>query len=59
MSRTRVIPPSRSISTTTSELSCEGAKLRNFGMTLGIRDTRKIDHQYEKFPIGTSLTYGF
>ncbi|MBB2201630.1 FAD-dependent oxidoreductase [Gluconacetobacter tumulisoli] len=25
---------------------CEGAKLRNFGMTLGIRDTRKIDAQY-------------
>ena len=22
---------------------CENAKLRNFGMTLGIRDTRKID----------------
>ncbi len=25
---------------------CEGAKLRNFGMTLGIRDTRKIDAIY-------------
>ena len=25
---------------------CESAKLRNFGMTLGIRDTRKIDAQY-------------
>jgi ribulose 1,5-bisphosphate synthetase/thiazole synthase len=25
---------------------CEDAKLRNFGMTLGIRDTRKIDAQY-------------
>jgi ribulose 1,5-bisphosphate synthetase/thiazole synthase len=25
---------------------CEEAKLRNFGMTLGIRDTRKIDAQY-------------
>ena len=25
---------------------CEGAKLRNFGMTLGIRDTRKIDARY-------------
>ena len=25
---------------------CEQAKLRNFGMTLGIRDTRKIDAQY-------------
>ena len=25
---------------------CEGAKLRNFGMTLGIRDTRKIDAVY-------------
>ena len=25
---------------------CEGAKLRNFGMTLGIRDTRKIDAGY-------------
>ena len=25
---------------------CEGAKLRNFGMTLGIRDTRKIDAAY-------------
>jgi hypothetical protein len=25
---------------------CEGAKLRNFGMTLGIRDTRKIDALY-------------
>lgn len=25
---------------------CETAKLRNFGMTLGIRDTRKIDAQY-------------
>jgi ribulose 1,5-bisphosphate synthetase/thiazole synthase len=25
---------------------CEAAKLRNFGMTLGIRDTRKIDAQY-------------
>lgn len=25
---------------------CEGAKLRNFGMTIGIRDTRKIDAQY-------------
>lgn len=25
---------------------CEGAKLRNFGMTIGIRDTRKIDAAY-------------
>jgi hypothetical protein len=25
---------------------CETAKLRNFGMTLGIRDTRKIDAAY-------------
>jgi hypothetical protein len=25
---------------------CEIAKLRNFGMTLGVRDTRKIDAQY-------------
>jgi hypothetical protein len=25
---------------------CEGAKLRNFGMTLGVRDTRKIDACY-------------
>lgn len=25
---------------------CENAKLRNFGMTLGIRDTRKIDARY-------------
>lgn len=25
---------------------CEGVRLRNFGMTLGIRDTRKIDAQY-------------
>jgi len=25
---------------------CENAKLRNFGLTLGIRDTRKIDAQY-------------
>ena len=25
---------------------CSGAKLRNFGMTLGIRDTRKIDALY-------------
>ena len=25
---------------------CEEAKLRNFGMTLGIRDTRKIDAVY-------------
>ncbi|MEP7045334.1 MAG: FAD-dependent oxidoreductase, partial [Ilumatobacteraceae bacterium] len=25
---------------------CEGARLRNFGMTLGIRDTRKIDAEY-------------
>ncbi|MFM2071345.1 MAG: hypothetical protein RLZZ623_1608 [Actinomycetota bacterium] len=25
---------------------CDGARLRNFGMTLGIRDTRKIDAQY-------------
>jgi ribulose 1,5-bisphosphate synthetase/thiazole synthase len=25
---------------------CEAAKLRNFGMTLGIRDTRKIDASY-------------
>jgi hypothetical protein len=25
---------------------CEEAKLRNFGMTLGIRDTRKIDAAY-------------
>jgi len=25
---------------------CESAKLRNFGMTLGIRDTRKIDARY-------------
>ncbi len=25
---------------------CENAKLRNFGMTIGIRDTRKIDAQY-------------
>jgi hypothetical protein len=25
---------------------CESAKLRNFGMTLGVRDTRKIDALY-------------
>jgi hypothetical protein len=25
---------------------CEDAKLRNFGMTLGVRDTRKIDAAY-------------
>lgn len=25
---------------------CEAAKLRNFGMTIGIRDTRKIDARY-------------
>ncbi|MEM9032861.1 MAG: FAD-dependent oxidoreductase, partial [Pseudomonadota bacterium] len=25
---------------------CEGARLRNFGMTLGVRDTRKIDAAY-------------
>jgi hypothetical protein len=25
---------------------CENAKLRNFGMTLGVRDTRKIDARY-------------
>ncbi|MGI9317380.1 MAG: FAD-dependent oxidoreductase [bacterium] len=25
---------------------CEGVRLRNFGMTLGIRDTRKIDAMY-------------
>src|SRR6185312_17507557 len=25
---------------------CEQAKLRNFGMTLGVRDTRKIDALY-------------
>jgi hypothetical protein len=25
---------------------CESAKLRNFGMTLGVRDTRKIDARY-------------
>ncbi|GAC1308951.1 MAG: FAD-dependent oxidoreductase [Steroidobacteraceae bacterium] len=25
---------------------CDGAKLRNFGMTLGVRDTRKIDALY-------------
>lgn len=25
---------------------CENARLRNFGMTVGIRDTRKIDAQY-------------
>lgn len=25
---------------------CENAKLRNFGMTIGIRDTRKIDAEY-------------
>ena len=25
---------------------CDGARLRNFGMTIGIRDTRKIDAQY-------------
>ncbi|MEZ5870297.1 MAG: FAD-dependent oxidoreductase [Nitratireductor sp.] len=25
---------------------CEGARLRNFGMSIGIRDTRKIDAQY-------------
>jgi hypothetical protein len=25
---------------------CENAKLRNFGMTLGVRDTRKIDAVY-------------
>ncbi|MFM5917347.1 MAG: FAD-dependent oxidoreductase [Novosphingobium sp.] len=28
------------------QLGCESAKLRNFGMTLGIRDTRKIDAAY-------------
>ena len=26
---------------------CEDAKLRNFGMTLGVRDTRKIDARYK------------
>jgi hypothetical protein len=26
---------------------CENAKLRNFGMTLGVRDTRKIDALYD------------
>jgi len=26
---------------------CEGARLRNFGMTLGVRDTRKIDAVYD------------
>lgn len=26
---------------------CEGARLRNFGMTLGIRDTRKVATRYE------------
>jgi ribulose 1,5-bisphosphate synthetase/thiazole synthase len=26
---------------------CEGARLRNFGMTIGIRDTRKIDAAYK------------
>jgi hypothetical protein len=26
---------------------CEDAKLRNFGMTLGVRDTRKIDAVYD------------
>ncbi|MGA1438536.1 MAG: FAD-dependent oxidoreductase [Ilumatobacteraceae bacterium] len=26
---------------------CSGARLRNFGMTLGIRDTRKIDAAYD------------
>ena len=26
---------------------CEDAKLRNFGMTIGIRDTRKIDARYD------------
>ncbi|OIQ26857.1 MAG: pyridine nucleotide-disulfide oxidoreductase [Alphaproteobacteria bacterium MedPE-SWcel] len=25
---------------------CDGARLRNFGMTIGIRDTRKLDAQY-------------
>ena len=25
---------------------CAGARLRNFGMTIGIRDTRKIDAAY-------------
>ncbi len=25
---------------------CSGARLRNFGMTLGVRDTRKIDARY-------------
>ena len=25
---------------------CEGARLRNFGMSIGIRDTRKIDAAY-------------
>ncbi len=28
---------------------CENARLRNFGMTLGIRDTRKIDARYNMF----------
>ncbi|SFL39470.1 FAD-dependent oxidoreductase [Shimia aestuarii] len=26
---------------------CEGARLRNFGMSLGVRDTRKVDTVYE------------
>ena len=26
---------------------CEDAKLRNFGMTIGIRDTRKIEARYD------------
>ncbi len=26
---------------------CEGARLRNFGMTVGVRDTRKIDAVYD------------
>jgi hypothetical protein len=30
-----------------------------FNVDQNNRDTRKIEHQYEKFLIGTSLTYGF
>jgi hypothetical protein len=37
-----------------------GRDLRlSFNVDQNNRDTRVIDHQYEKFLVGTSLTYGF
>ena len=37
---------------------CKTARLRNFGMTIGIRDTRKIDAVYTEVPPAVLTSWG-